>query len=119
MPNTHSQHELKRLVEQAVADVCGLPRPGLWFCVDEVEARGGPPEHLKVWATLHFLPEGSPFCCGESGCHLGLFGERLQQVSEHVRRAMHLRQELSVDFGDRIAVYYHSGVVFHYEQPNG
>jgi hypothetical protein len=25
----HGRHDLKRLVEQAVADVCGLPRPGL------------------------------------------------------------------------------------------
>jgi hypothetical protein len=40
MPDKRSQHELKRLVERAVADVRGLPRPGLWFCVDEVEALG-------------------------------------------------------------------------------
>lgn len=119
MLNKRSQHEQKRLVEQAVADVCGLPRPGLWFCVDVVEASGWPPEQLTVWATLHFLPEGSPFCCGEPGCHLGLCGERLLRVSEHVRRAMHLRQELSVDFGNRIGVNYHMGVVFHDAQSDG
>ncbi|MBI4600908.1 MAG: hypothetical protein HY721_03010 [Planctomycetes bacterium] len=113
MVGKRSQHELRRLVEHAVADVCGLPRPGLWFCVDKVEARGQPPERLTVWATLHFLPEGSPFCCGEPGCHLGLCGERAQQVSEHVRRAMHRRQRLSVDFDDRIGVDYHAGVTFH------
>jgi hypothetical protein len=106
----HSKHELKRLVERAVADLCGLPRPGLWFCVDDVEAQGRPPDRLKVRATLHFLPEGSPFCCG----HLGLFGEQVRQVGEHILRAMRLRQEVSVDFGDRIGVNYHTGVSFHY-----
>jgi hypothetical protein len=114
MPNKHSQHELKRLVERAVAEVCGLPRRGLWFCVNRVKARGQPPERLDVWATLHFLPAGSPFCWGESGCHLWLFGERVRQVGEHLRRAMHLRHEVSVNFGERIGVNYHAGVNFHY-----
>jgi hypothetical protein len=113
MSDKRSQGELKRLVEQAVADICSLPRPGLWFCVDEIEAQGRPPEFLKVWATLYFLPEGSPFCCGEPGCHLGL-GEQVEHVSEHVRRGMHLRQRLSVDFGDRIGVNHHERVTFHY-----
>jgi hypothetical protein len=113
MPDKRSQHELKRLVEQAVADVCGLPRPGLWLCVDLVEVRGRPPERLKVWATLHFLPDGSPFCCGESGCHLGLFGKRLQQIGERLRHTMALKQEVSVDFGHHVNVYYHPGIAFH------
>jgi hypothetical protein len=114
MPDKRSQHYLKHLVERAVADVCGLPRPGLWFCVDEVQACGRPPERLIVWANLHFLPAGSPFCCGEPGCHLFLFGERADQVGEHVRHAMHLRQRVTVDFGDRIEANYHEGVTFHY-----
>jgi hypothetical protein len=116
MPDKRSRYELKRLVERAVADICGLPRPGLWFCVDEIEARGRPPEQLTVWATLHFLPEGSPFCCGEPGCHLGLIGERSHRVSEYIRHLMHLKQELSVDFGDRVGVNYHAGVSFHHGQ---
>jgi hypothetical protein len=115
MPSKHSQHELKRLVEAAVADVCGLPRTGLWFCTDLVQARGRPPEHLTVWATLHFVPEGSPFCCGEPGCHLWLFGDRLRDVGDHLRRAMRLRQEVAVEFSN-IGVNYHSGVTFHYGQ---
>ena len=114
MPGKQSQHELKRLVEQAVSVVCGTLRPGLWFCVDEVESRGHPPEGLKVWATLHFLPEGSPFCCGKPGCHLGLSGDRLREVGDRIRRAMGLRQEVSVDFGERIAVNCYPGVAFHY-----
>lgn len=111
MTEKRSHHELKRLVELAVADVCRLPRPGLYFCVDEVTAIGRPPERLIVWATLHFLSAGSPYCCGEPGCHLGLYGEKLKAVSEHVRHAMHLRQALSVSFDD-IGVNYHEGVTF-------
>jgi hypothetical protein len=103
---------MKRLVEAAVAEVCQLPRPGLWFCVDDLEASGNPPERVKVWATLHFLPDGSPFCCGEPGCHLGIRGERLSGIGDHVRRAMGLRQVATVDFGDRVAANYHAGVEF-------
>jgi hypothetical protein len=113
-----SQHELKRLVEQAVSEVCGLPRRGLWLCVDTVTPRGRPPKTIKVWATLHFLPEGSPFCCGEPGCHLGLMGDKLREICEHMRKAMGLQHEVLVDFGDRIAVNYHSGVGFSYGKGN-
>jgi hypothetical protein len=113
MADQRSNHELARLIERAVADVCELPRPGLWFCVDEVLAYGRPPKRLEVWATLHFLPEGSPFCCGEPGCHLGLSApDILQEIGEHLRQAMNLRQEVNVDFGDRIRVNYHRGVEF-------
>jgi hypothetical protein len=110
--NKRSECELKRIVEAAVAKICHLPRPGLWFCVDKVELSGHPPSHLKVWATLHFLPAGSPFCCGEPGCHLGLFGDRLAEVEDHVRREFGLQHSVEVDFGDRIAAQYHSGIRF-------
>ena len=108
-----SEHELKRLVEAAVADVCGLPRPGLWFGVEAVESFGHPPSYLRVWATLHFLPSGAPFCCTEPGCHLVPFGERLAEVGEHVRRAMRLEQSVTVELGDGIAVHVHPGVSLH------
>lgn len=116
MPNSRSHDRLKQLVERAVADACDFPRPGLWFCVDTIEAHGHPPEHLRIWATLHFLSEGSPFCCGESGCHLGLFGERLEQIGDHVRRALKFSQRITVHFGDRIGVIYHAGVTFRDKQ---
>lgn len=119
MPQDRSQGELKRLVERAVADVCDLPRPGLWFCVDAIEVRGHPPESLKVWATLHFLPEGSPFCCGQPGCHLGLNSEeQVEEASEQVRQTLRLSPGFIVDFGDRIGVQYHAGVAFHYGRTN-
>jgi hypothetical protein len=48
---------LKRIVEEAVAVVSRLPRPGLWFAVDEIEVCGRPPERLRIWCTLHFLDD--------------------------------------------------------------
>jgi hypothetical protein len=110
-----SKGELKRLVEEAVAVACGLPRPGLWFGVEELETSGSPTEYIRVWATLHFTAEGSPFCCGEPQCHLGLFAERLAEIGDQVRRAMGLRQAVSVEFV-HIGVQYHAGVGFHYGQ---
>jgi hypothetical protein len=102
---------LKRIIEEAVCHVCDLPRPGLWFCVDEVEAKGRPPEQLIVWATLHFLPEGSPFCCSEPNCHVALQSgsEGRREVAGRVRRALHLRQELTRDFRS-ITANVHAGV---------
>src|SRR5262245_23506690 len=116
MVTKRSKHEIKRLVESAVGEACRLPRPGLWFCVDDVEVSGSPPERIKVWATLHFLPAGSPFCCGEPICHLGNWGERGAEIGDRVRRAMGLRQVVTVDIGDRIAANYHAGVEFKSEQ---
>ena len=116
METKQSQCELKRLVEDAVSTVCRLPRRGLWLCVDHVQTLGRPPDDLRVWATLHFLPTGSPFCCGEPNCHLGLFGERLVEVGDHIRRAMGVRQIVTVEFRNRIGVQYHAGVDFRLTQ---
>ena len=111
---TRSQRELARLVEAAVTEICQLPRERFWFVVKNVVAHGHPPERLEVWATLHFLTAGSPFCCGEPGCHMGLRGERLERVGDHVRRAMGLEQRVTVEFGKRNRVEYHEEVRFHY-----
>ena len=98
MSDKHSKHELKRLVESAVADVCGLPRTGLWFCVDEVEATGRPPKRIKVWATLHFLVGGSPFLDDDPAWDFDLDADAEKWIGDHVRRAMGLRQAVSVEF---------------------
>jgi hypothetical protein len=112
MSGKRSQAELRRLIGAAVDAVCRLPRSALWLCITRVEAAGKPPSILRVWATLHFLPTGSPFCCGEPGCHLGLSGERLAEVGDHIRRAMRLRQPVAVEFAGRIGVQYYPGVEF-------
>jgi hypothetical protein len=116
MVTERSKAEFTRLVESAVAAVCGLPRAGLWFCVNELKVCGAPPDRIEVWATLQFTAEGSPFCCGEAQCHLGLFAKRLVEVGEHLRCAMGLRQPVSVEFHP-IAVRYNAGVEFHYGAP--
>lgn len=75
------EHELRKLVDEAVMEECRLGSRGLWLCVDRVEQVGQPRERLKVWATLHFLQAGSPFCCGEPECQLGLI-ERGEPIAE-------------------------------------
>ncbi len=109
-PSKRSAHELKRLVEAAVEAACDLKGRGLWFCVEEVLASGQPTERLTVWATLHFMPTDHPFCCGEPECHLGL-RKRRQDINDHVRRAMKLRQVVSVEFGN-VSANYHDGIRF-------
>ena len=90
----HSDNRLRLLIEQIVADECRLSARGLAFLVDVVEVFGRPPERLRVWGTLHFLPLGSPFCCCEPQCHLGLFSDRLERVEETLRHRLHLQQEV-------------------------
>ena len=115
MSSKRSQHELKRLVERAATVVWGLPRPGLWFCVEQVVAHGHPPEALDVWAVLHFLPDGSPFCCGEPGCHLGFDEDSCDGIGDEIRREMHLRHSIAVSF-THLGASFHPGVEFHYGQ---
>lgn len=91
---------------------CDLPRHGLRFLVNHVETEGDPPQKFRVWATLQFLASDSPFCCGEPGCHLGLFAERLQLVAEHLSSEIGLGSPVSLDFVGDIGVNYHQGVEF-------
>jgi hypothetical protein len=97
-PDKRSKHELKRLVEQAVTDLCALSQRGMWLCVDELEVRGHPPKSVRLWATLHFMPSGSPFCCSEPGCHLWLLDDRLESLNNAVRRSLCLEHDVKVEF---------------------
>ena len=110
--NKPTARAVRSAVEHAVTEVCGLASRGLSFRVQRVRLVGCPITRIEVWATLHFLPSGSPFCCGEPGCHLWLFEDRLVQVSEYVRRRLRLKQPVAVVFGDRIDVLYADGVEF-------
>jgi hypothetical protein len=104
---------MKRLVEEAVRLESDHEDRGLRFLVDAVESSGQPPERLELSATLHFLPEGSPFCCGEPGCHLSFpAADRMGAIEERVSRAMGLRHSVSISFGQRVGVLYHDGVAF-------
>lgn len=109
---SHKHFEIQRAIEATVAEVCQLDGRGLWFGVDQVEVIGRPIERIKVWATLRFLIEGSPFCCGEPGCHLGLFGDRLAEINEHLSSELRLENTAMVEFGHRLRVDYAPGVTF-------
>jgi hypothetical protein len=94
-----SKHQLKRIVEEVVAEECELGSRGLALFVDELETVGRPPERIRAWATLHFLPLGSPFNGEEPQCHLGLWGKgRRARVEDGVRRRLHLEQPVAVEF---------------------
>ena len=93
-----SVHHLKHLVEAVVTEQFNLSQRGLAFLVDELEVSGRPPQRLRVWATLHFLPVGSPFCCGEPLDHVPLFAEYLDRVDDAIRRRMGILQEISTEF---------------------
>ena len=110
MKDTYSR--IKRAIETTVIEVCRLRGRGLWFAVDQVEIIGRPVERIRVWATLRFLPEGSPFCCGEPGCHLGLFGDRLAEVTERLSSELGLSDQPVMEFGDRVRADYARGVTF-------
>jgi hypothetical protein len=111
MTSKRSQHELKRIVEEAVAIVCDLPRPGLWFAIDQLEVHGRPPSRIRLWYTLHFLRHGSPFCCGEPGCQLGGGPDWLADIGHRVRVAMNLRQAVHIEIAGANANY-HYGAMF-------
>jgi hypothetical protein len=113
-----SDHAWKQLVEAAIRDVYELGSRGLVFHVDAVEAVGRPPTRLRVFATLRFLRSGSPFCCQEPCCHIDLFGDRLKLVEEHLRHAIGLRHEVTLDLGDRIGVDLAPGVTFQRHEPD-
>lgn len=107
-----STHEIRRLVERAVTEICDLRRRGLAFHVLSVEPAGRPLRVIRAWAVLHFTAAGSPYCCGEPECHLALRSGGAGDVGDHVRRALGLRHAIEVDLGDRIDVEYHDGVRF-------
>jgi hypothetical protein len=105
------QLRLKALIEGIVTEECRLPPRGLFFLVQELEVKGNPPEQIEVTGMLHFLPLGSPFCCMDADCHLCLFADRLETVSELVRNRLHLRQAVQLQF-THIGVSAHDGVEF-------
>jgi hypothetical protein len=87
-----------------------MPKPGRRGRPREVDFR----EQLRLWGTLHFFDRGSPFCCGEALCHLGLFSKRRAEVGDHVRRSMKLRHPVEIEVVT-LAVCYHAGVTFSYQ----
>ena len=109
----NKQHsKIKKTIEAAVAETCQLRGRGVWFAVDQVKVIGRPIERIRVWATLRFLVEGSPLCCGEPGCHLGLQGGRLAEIEERVSSELGMGNQVAVEFEDRVRVDVAPGVSF-------
>lgn len=110
MTQTPSESELMRIVDAVgTATLDERPHPGLRFAVDGVLLTKGPIGRLVVKSSLHFHDKGSPHCCGEPVCHLGVgFATR---VAERVRGAMNSSHRMAVEF-DEIAAVYHPGATF-------
>ena len=94
----HSKNKIKEYLESAVSSECRATERGLWFCVDELEASGKPVDKIRVWATLHYLPSGSPFNNTDPNKTLWLFEDRLQRIQDSVSSAFGLRQTIKIEF---------------------
>ena len=81
-----------------MSDEFNLKTRGLLLIVDELKVFGNPPQRIKVWATLHFLPAGSPFCCAQPECHLPQSGNHLGRLNDALRRRLELTQPISLEF---------------------
>ncbi len=102
---------LSRLIEEIVDTELRLEQRGLRFAVDELKVRGRLPGRVNIWATLHFLSKGSPFCCEDPNHHLWLFQEELKMIAQLVAQRLHIQQEIDL----RIVKFYtlaHEGVTF-------
>ncbi len=104
-----SDDAIRRLIEQVIAEECETAPRGLALFVEAVELAGRPTERIRVWGTLHFLPAGSPFCCIEPDCQLGLAGSRHERVCERLQKALGITSTLELDL-DRIVPNVHDGV---------
>lgn len=91
-----SEAALRGLVAEAIAQTGELPM-GVQVLVNEVRARGWPPERLRVALTAFWLPRLEPHCCGEPGCDLHVTWRR-DEIADYVRRKLRLRQALEVAF---------------------
>jgi len=103
-----TKHELIRLVERAMRDVGRFDERGVWLCVDELAATGHPVERIRVWATLHFLPTGSPFDSDDPD--LWVYPIR-GDAAEWLRREMGLAQPITLEWA-AVTGRYHPGIEF-------
>jgi hypothetical protein len=107
------RERLKRLIEAVATQVFHLKQRGLLLCVEEIETHGRAPSEIRVWATLHFLASGSPFCCTEAGCHLFVAPDRPHPIGEALRRRLQLTQAVDFKFAALHSVV-HPGVLADY-----
>ena len=98
MSTKQSQAELIRLLETGIREVGNLDPSRFFIIVRSVTAAGSPPHSLRASVLLRFLPGGEPYCCGEPGCYSSVFcDDGVDELGEHIRRKMNLRQTVAVD----------------------
>ena len=104
-----SKHELIRLVETAAREVGRFDDRGVWLCVDELEASGRPIEHIRAWATVHFLPAGSPFDTDDAD----LWAHPIRAgMAEWLGRALGVSQPINFEWAGCLGRVVHDGVGF-------
>jgi hypothetical protein len=108
--NSREQQRLRRLIEEVADEVFHLERQGLLLCVERIETRGRVPTAIRAWASLHFLPEGSPFWTTEASNQLFVDPGRPHPIGEELRRRLRLRQAVEFEFAKLHGVI-HPGVV--------
>jgi hypothetical protein len=77
--------------------------------VEQIETCGRVPTAVRTWANLHFLPQGSPFCCLEVSCHLFVPPDVAHPIGEELRKRLRLRQTVEFEFASLHGVL-HPGV---------
>ena len=103
-----SKQALVRLVELAMREVGQFADRGVWLCVDELEASGQPVERIRAWATLHFLPAGSPFDSDDPDLWVWPLRD---EAAEFLRVQMGLLQPVRLEWAAVRGVV-HPGVAF-------
>jgi hypothetical protein len=112
------RERLKRLIEAVATQIFHLKQRGLLLCVEEIETHGRVPTEIRAWATLHFLPAGSPFCCTEPDCHLFVDPDAPHPVGDALRQRLRLRQAIDFEFAALHSVV-HPGVLADYGFQSG
>jgi hypothetical protein len=101
---------LKRLFESAITEEFKLDERGLLFEIKRIKTSGNPLNRIVAWADLHFLREGSPFCCSEPTCHVPLDSKQIAQISDRIRRCLKLQQPITIDIV-KVQAVLHNDVV--------
>jgi len=103
-----SNSELILLLEVVVREVGGFAECGVWFSVDAIETTGTPIRSLRAWATLRYLPAGSPF--------RDYFAEEWvrsmnSKIEKELQFKLDMRQSISIDWV-YVGGVIHAGVKF-------
>ncbi len=103
--------KLNHLLEEIINEELKLDRRGLHLVIHKSDVTGKVPASIKVNCTLNFFEKGSPFCCNDPNCHLWLFEDELQDISEILRNKLKLQSSIKLEISN-IETLIHTDVVF-------